>query len=284
MSIFSLLLGCAAEPVSPEPDSSETPSPAAPCASPGGPSGSEPHFDAPASLEIRMGEDLARPTLEGAVLSGPPLSLYGPTQQVGQCRLLEPVATFCEPACEPGLEQCLEGVCEPYPQRLPAGRLLLEADTFVQRVQPDALHGYWARLESSFAEITVSAEAFAVSACAVSPLVPSEDWAGVLAAREPGQDAILRWEPEEGARVSLRMTTGAETHAGLAHAVVECEGPDTGELSLPGALLEVLFSEGWDCGNCGTHALMRYRQGEAPAGEAQVRLRVSTPSYFLFVP
>ena len=46
-------------------------------------------------------------------------------------------------------------------------------------------------------------------------------------------------------------------HGGVSHAEIECEGPDTGELVLPGEWLDLMAEEGWDFGNCGSNNLAR---------------------------
>ena len=80
----------------------------------------------------------------------------------------------------------------------------------------------------------------------------------------------------------LEMTTGTATHGGIAHAEIECEGPDVGSLVLPGAFLDVLYSEGWSCGECGVNELYRYRS--ATMGSTGTAFTAEAATAFFFIP
>ncbi|MBT3222533.1 MAG: hypothetical protein HN348_25955, partial [Proteobacteria bacterium] len=84
-------------------------------------------------------------------------------------------------------------------------------------------------------------------------------------------DAVLRWKnPVENARIRLHMTDCLGTHGGLAEAEIECEGPDTGELVIPGKYLDMLDDGDWSHGECGTHTFARYHSA-APEGDDTMR-------------
>lgn len=208
-------------------------------------------------------------TLSGAFLSGPEERFQVEAERTGQCRLLTYTPSSCDPTCAPG-DLCREGTCVTPPHRLTAGTLSLTGPIDLVAA-PDGIHGYY---EDTTADVdhdatlvlegTAGADvpAFTATACPVVPPAPDGDWSATLAARGPGEDATLRWRNRQpDARVKLRMTTGIATHGGISPVEVECEGPDTGALVLPGPYLDALYAEGWACGECGGNDLVRYRAG-----------------------
>jgi hypothetical protein len=251
--------------------------------------GSEPSFDKPHGV-IRVHNEDYYPHLDGAVSDRPPLDFQVEAERIGQCRLLTYTPSSCDPVCGPS-EVCLQGTCEPYPQRLAAGALTLTTEGSSVDIQPDALDGYLHELEGQITgQVTATlagdeVPAFEVTSCAVQELQPVGDWSVLLTDRADGEDVVLEWsDPDPAARLYLRMTTGVATHGGIAHAEVECEGPDTGSLTLPGSFLDTLYEEGWSCGECGTNLLVRYRSGSAQAGEHSVHLSVQTSAWFHHIP
>jgi hypothetical protein len=251
--------------------------------------GEEPSFDKPHGV-IRVHNEDYYPHLDGAVSDRPPLDFQVEAERSGQCRLLTYTPASCDPVCGPE-EVCLQGVCEPYPQRLGAGALTLTTEGGSVQIQPDALDGYLLELDGQVTgEITLSAAGdevpgFEVSSCAVAELQPTSDWSALLAERAEGEDVVLEWgDPDPAARLQLRMTTGVATHGGIAHAEVECEGPDTGSLTLPGPFLDALYAEGWSCGECGGNLLVRYRAGSVEAGGHPVHLSAQTGAWFWYIP
>ena len=68
---------------------------------------------------------------------------------------------------------------------------------------------------------------------------------------------------------------------------IECEGPDEGELVIPGSFLDALANcEGcWGQGECGLHKLLRYHAVEADADDGTlVQLRGVLETPFSFYP
>jgi hypothetical protein len=116
-------------------------------------------------------------------------------------------------------------------------------------------------------------------------MTPSEDWTALMEARAPGEDVTLTWsDPLPGARFYLRMTTGIGTHGGISPVEVECEGPDTGSLTLPGPYLDDLFAQGWACGECGDNRVQRYVAAEAALSGATARFSAQAEAFFYFHP
>jgi hypothetical protein len=127
---------------------------------------------------------------------------------------------------------------------------------------------------------------FDLTTCAVEPPVPEGDWSAAMEARGAGEDVTLTWSnPYSTARVSLRMTTGIGTHGGISPVEIECEGRDSGSLTLPGAFLDLLYDGPyWSCGECGDNRLLRYHATEADVGGTTVQLRTQSPAMFYFRP
>lgn len=231
-------------------------------------------------------------SLAGAFLDGPVVGLHVESQTSGQCRLMTYAPTLCEPSCT-GDQLCQNAICVDQPHRLSGGMLTLSGPITPALVAaPDGIDGYF--VESTAAldraaplrlEGTAGADvpAFVATTCPVDEAAAEGDWAALLAARKPGADVTLRWQnPDPQARIRLTMTTGVATHGGIAHAEIECEGPDTGALTLPGSFLDTLYAEGWSCGECGNNELIRYRSALIGAtGTAFTNEAVTT---FFFIP
>jgi hypothetical protein len=126
---------------------------------------------------------------------------------------------------------------------------------------------------------------FDLAACIVGPPEPIGDWAALLAARGAAQDVVLTWSNAVStARIYLRMTTGIGTHGGISPVEIECEGPDTGSLRLPGPYLDALYAQGWSCGECGDNRLIRYHATEIQSGSRVIQLRTEAYAQFFFTP
>lgn len=210
-------------------------------------------------------------TLQGSFQDGPPVGFHVEAERQGACRLLTFEASTCTPACAGG-DLCVEGECLTPSRRLSGGTLTLSGPLELV-AEPDGIDGYFVdstQEPDHDAPLALAATAgadvpaFTAQTCPVVPVDPAADWSALLDARGPGEDVVLRWSnAQEGARVRLRMTTGIGTHGGISPVEVECEGPDTGALTLPGAYLDALYADGWACGECGGNDLVRYRSGAA---------------------
>ncbi|MFO0745980.1 MAG: hypothetical protein U1F43_09935 [Myxococcota bacterium] len=229
--------------------------------------------------------------LRGRVLDGAVVAFHTEAERQGQCRLLRYQATLCDPACEPD-QRCVASTCVADPGLLSAGRVTLAGvQATAIAVEPSAIDDYFWDAEGSFApgliELSAAGDAvgaFALEACPVEAPAPAADWSAALDARGAGADAVLAWtDAVPGARIYLRMTTGIATHGGISPVEVECEGPDTGSLTLPGAYLDALYAQGWGCGECGDNALYRYRAAETTASGHTLQLRVQSAAHFYHI-
>ena len=79
------------------------------------------------------------------------------------------------------------------------------------------------------------------------------------------------------------MTDCTGSHGGLAAAELECEGPDTGDLVIPGAFLDVMDAGDWSHGECGSHAFERYHSA-ALEDDDTVRLETVGDAGFFYRP
>jgi hypothetical protein len=231
--------------------------------------------------------------LKGALFDEPTVEFHEEAERSGLCRLLTYDGGSCGAPCEGG-SFCAGGECVTPPDSVSAGTLTITGVTAAPIVvEPDSSGNYWASVEAVIAlgdrvrAVTAGAEvpAFDVEACPVTAPEAIGEWSELLGARAPGEDVTLTWSnPDPGARIYLRMTTGIGTHGGISPVEVECEGPDTGSLTLPGAYLDALYAEGWSCGECGDNRLFRYATGEVEAGGITVQLRVQGAQGFWFHP
>lgn len=80
------------------------------------------------------------------------------------------------------------------------------------------------------------------------------------------------------------MTTCVGTHGGISPVEIECEGADTGELTIPGAYLDALYAQGWGHGECGANTVWRYHASQTGCGDSAVQLRAEAPASFYFNP
>jgi hypothetical protein len=242
-------------------------------------------------------------SFDGAVFDGPPLSFHEEAERAGSCRLLTYEPSLCDPACEDG-QACLGGECVSHPAVVSAGVVELRVGPAVVELEPNIVsfpagdkfvgHYYWSTeefgAEAVGPTLAVSASgadapAFDLETCVSEAPVPTEDWSSLMEARAPGEDVVLDWSnPVATARIYLRMTTGIGTHGGISPVEIECEGRDTGTLTLPGAYLDALYADGWSCGECGGNEVLRYHATETEAGTSTIQLRAEAGASFYFLP
>jgi hypothetical protein len=247
---------------------------------------------APVAGEFHLRASPPWAIFQGRLLAAPPLDFHVEAERAGACRLLTYAATSCDPACADGAI-CLDGACLTPPPAVDAGTLTLAGDALPTTELPAGDGGYYwgEEIGEVTGRVTLTGSAggalagVELAACAPPPLVATSDWGALMEARAAGADVTLAWaEPVAYARVYLRMTTGIGTHGGISPVEIECEGPDTGSLTLPGAYLDALFAQGWSCGECGSFEVVRYVAAESSGVVGTARLRVETAAPFYFHP
>jgi hypothetical protein len=232
----------------------------------------DPDFTDPLGLiQVQTWLDYGETQLSGGFADGPRLRFHEPAEVLGNCRLMTYTPSFCDPACD-GDDFCIDGECVPWPTREDRGDLLWTWPDGEQTVVPDEWFGYFATgSASSEGDVSIEVEDLALSASTIGPPVADGDWVDAITSRGTS-DATLRWlDPIEGARIRLHMTDCMGSHGGLADAEIECEGPDSGELAVPGTFLDALEAGDWSHGECGSHTFERYH-ASAPDDDPLTRL------------
>jgi hypothetical protein len=214
------------------------------------------------------------------------------TMREGACRLLENEPQFCTD-CD-GI--CVgPEICEPLPVYASAGTLDVTGLNVALSLAPGQ---YWYSSQGavpddafeSDAIIEVAASgatipAHTVAAEAVSTLVA--DLGDEPVTLTDGADLTIRWTPEPGdARVRLLLNANNEGHGNPFAAIIECEGPDNGALTVPRALIEAFppvqpVLPGCEGSDCPASQLTRYRRSEVAVAGSRVVLTVGSERQFL---
>lgn len=246
-----------------------------------------PDFSPPASMLALELADWGL-SFTGAVFAGSAVTYHTEAARDGQCRLLTYSPVLCDPACE--LPQvCVNKACADQPTPVGAGTLTLTGFPGEPlTIAPSFEGSYFFQTEDIKGEdagpsLTLSSPgdavpAFSLSAGPVTAPTPTDDWSARMKNRGAGLDVTLSWsDPTPGARIYLRMTTGIGTHGGISPAEIECEGPDTGSLVIHGSYLDILYEDGWSCGECGVNDMWRYRASTTDGADpVQFRVRAKT--------
>lgn len=229
----------------------------------------------------------------GSVHSPPSAGFQTEEAREGLCRLLTFTPSNCTPECDLG-SFCIDGECVTPTAALDAGAITLTGIVSDPVMADDGGIGiyFWSSENAGPYGTTATLTAtggvtgdFELSVCVPEAMSPTSDWSQLMETRAAGEDVTLAWDnPLPGARVYIRMTTGIGTHGGISPAEIECEGPDTGSLTLPGAYLDELFADGWACGECGENRLERYYSDDAEITQGTARFRGETPETFYFQP
>jgi hypothetical protein len=244
------------------------------------------------------------PTVRGRVAAAFTIpgsaSVLTETMREGNCRLLQSRVSRCE-SCE---WFCEDGSCRPYPTYRSAGRISVEGLAAPVSLRWMERGGYEAHasppdddLFTPGDPITASAPGaalggFTVSARAVAPIAPALDGPCGTELRLVKEGATtITWDaPQPGTRVRLLLTSPNDAHGLPPHAVVECEGPDTGSMRIGAALtaafpaaptVDTCVPPGCAVAvDCPPATLTRYAQGLANAGAETVALRVQAELEF----
>jgi hypothetical protein len=239
---------------------------------------SEPHARIQAKTWFAFGET----SLQGYFADGPDLRVHEETERIGSCRLMEYTPSMCTPDC--GTDGvCVGGECVAWPERVDRGELDWSWPDGEQTVEPDDILGYWGTgAAESAGDVSITGEDISLTSPTIDSAEPVGAWDQLLEDR--AGDVTLRWSnPIQDARVRLFMTDCTGSHGGFADAEIECEGPDTGELVIPGTFLDLLEAGDWSRGECGSHTFDRYHSA-APDGDTTVRFETIGPGGFFYFP
>jgi hypothetical protein len=216
----------------------------------------------------------------------------------GACRLMASDVTYCE-GCE---GWCVSGTCVDWPAGRSAGPITIGGLSVP--VTMTWMNDYYTQspanppddLFDPGASITVSAPgdevaAFTATVTGVEAVAP--DLIGscdneLHIAR--GEDAVLTWaDPVPGSRVRLLVPSVNNGHGMPPRAVIECEGPDAGQLAIASALIDGLppFEHTDACAgiacegrDCPPATVARYTRAVAAAGAETVEIRAQSKVLF----
>ncbi len=232
----------------------------------------DPDFSDPHGLiQVETWLDYGETQLMGAFADGPRLRFHEESERIGNCRLMTYTPAPCDPPCD-GDSSCVGGECVPWPVREDRGDLLWTWPDGEQTVSPDGALAYFATgAASTGGEVSIEVGELTLTSSTIERPVESGSWLDAITSRGSG-DATLRWkDPIVDARIRLHMTDCTGSHGGFAAAEIECEGPDSGELVIPGSFLDALEAGDWSHGECGSHTFERYH-ASAPDDDPLTRL------------
>jgi hypothetical protein len=223
------------------------------------------------------------------------------TMREGSCRLLTSDSSYCVD-CN-GF--CVDGECQDFPTYRQAGSIAITG--LASAVTLTWQYGYYNPAQAPLPEdlfgpgdaVTATApgaevDGFTVTASGVAPIEPELGGSCASELRlTDGQDTVLSWsDPDPEARVRVWMPSPNNGHGLPSNAVIECEGTDTGSLTIPAALIEAFpaLVEADTCSgiacvsiDCPPSTLSRYRSGSAAAGSEQVELRIQSDVVFYLI-
>lgn len=222
----------------------------------------------------------------GRVSDGPTPSTLAWTVDTasGSCSLRIPRAPFCDPGCGSAAACVADGVCQAYPHGLSVGTVTVNGIKLTSgptsfSMNP-VLNNYQVPTGSSlnyppFAEgdvLTFSAAGadtiggFSLSVKAIKPLVVSYDTVSFV----DGQPVTLTWTPKGSAATSTVTAQVDISHHGGLKGVIDCEGPDNGQLVIPARLVSRLMA----LGISGFPAVELVRTASATHPDMSVELQV----------
>jgi hypothetical protein len=253
--------------------------------------------------ESQLGEDgYQNRTVWGSIVEERP-RFHRLEMEEGSCRFWSwsvQTCDDCEGICD------AEGSCVPYPTQLSAGTLTVsglvdgsvtmapsEYGYYPEQGFPDDLYEPGAAISASFAG-GPDLMAFELEARGVDPIeIDLVDGGSELGDRdalrlEDGSDLTLSWAPARpGTRVLLEIKSENQGHGLPIDALIECEGPDTGSLTVPRAMVEAFPLKGYAyiCvgRDCPFSTLTRYTWDRASVSGVEVELRVEHRREFIAV-
>lgn len=176
----------------------------------------------------------------------------------GSCKVYTPSTPFCPASCGSEAACVKDGVCQDYADPISVGQVTVTglttrsgAKTFSMNIisnnyQPasDVIVAFPPFAEGDAVTFSASgdtaASAFTVSAKGIPPLTVLNDTITL----EDGKPVLLRWTPPaqpSNSRISVDMDI---SHHGGSRGMIECEGPDTGEMEIDGGLVDQLKALG----------------------------------------
>lgn len=261
-------------------------------------------FAEPAAARIVVSEDSdlfhagLHSSIRGEVLTGPAPSFHEVAREEGGCRHLRAVVGFCDPACAPDQFCTVDDACRPYPTSAAAGVLTVSGLGDPLRLRAEdfdpGLYTGPAGLPAPLFDAgdpigaRLAGDAFpAVSLGAVGVAAMDPDLTASGLVMRSGQDAELTWTagPDPDACVQVVLNGFNQTHGAPLADIISCEGPDTGSLIVPQALVDEFptgetpqVTEGYDWPHS---ELTRYTRSAQETDQGPAELLVRSTTHFL---
>jgi len=265
-------------------------------AGPGPDCGAPPEPGEPVTLgRVHVHEDHApwqsRAAIRGDFAAGGPVVWQVETMREGDCRLLELEGAsgecgYCETVC-------IGGVCQPLPDPLSAGEIAITGTKTPVALQYDyGFYYLYELVEDLFDEgdvIGVAAAGDEVPAFTLEAVAPPALESVELDDEEillsDDEDFVFRWSPAGcGARVRLTLNANNAGHGLPYAAILECDAPDTGELTIAQALiLGFPTTYRWEAcagSDCPLSSFARYTRDEVELAGGSVELVVGSRIQF----
>jgi hypothetical protein len=173
----------------------------------------------------------------------------------GDCRLLSPVVTTCEPPCEPAVEACSpDRVCELLPRTRDVGTVSVRGLLVPIAMQPNVVTLKYSNPALPMlphpgfqpgADLRINSEGgdyapFELRGWGITPLILTE----VIDVRR-SQPARVAWEaPSTPGPARIHVQLNINFHGSNA-AKIECDFADTGAGEIPATLIDGLFEQGF---------------------------------------
>ena len=232
------------------------------------------------------------------VHDGPAPPFHGVTLEEGACRYLEAAYGSCDPPCAYDEFCTFEDQCAAYPGGISGGTLTIAGLGDPIEIEPEEWSpgeyvGPWGLPDDLFAHgdpISAALEGdefppVSLAATGVAPMDPAYTANGFT--MTDGGDAPVNWTagPEPGACVQVLLNGFNAAHGAPLSDIIWCEGPDTGSLAVPQAMVERFphgetpeVTSGYDWPYS---ELTRYTRATRETGAGAAQLRVRSTSYFL---
>lgn len=175
---------------------------------------------------------------------------------VGTCRLMVGPTFACSPACTPG-NVCKAGACVAAPVSHSVGKVTVTGLLAPTSITPNGSNTYyWPSAGLAYPPFTpggmiglVAAggdypPGFSLSVRGIQPLEVPEGQSLPISTTKSNQDLVVTWEaPPATAAGRMFLSLDIAHHGGVA-AQVQCDVPDSGSGTIPGALLDALVAKG----------------------------------------
>lgn len=237
--------------------------------------------------------------IEARLREGPDPEFHDVVLEQGACRYFQPAFGFCDPPCNTDEICTLEDECLPYPVSASGGTLTITGvagggaiDVESKKLTPGTYLGPTGLPGDSFDEndtvgATLSGDTFsALSLQAKGVAAMDTDLTANGFEMISGEDAEITWTPgpDADACVQVFLFGFNASHGAPLDDIIRCEGPDSGSLAIPMALVDDFpigetpkVTESYDWPHS---ELTRYTRNTQQVQEGPAALVVRSTTYF----